>query len=342
MRNILVPLDSSPFSEQALPMAFELAERTGATVHLVHVQEPPATPYWFDGTTSFDPAAAELLRTESARYLEDIAAQYAAADGVATMVRLLEAPIVEAITEYAHGNAIDVIVMTTHGRGGISRLWLGSVADELIRAIDVPLLLLHPRALYCCDDDCADARDASDASDDYAAAQAPIVSSARHVLLPLDGSALAEAAFAPAVSLATIAGARLTLLRVVSPTHAAGRVQAPVARLFEAAGYRAERAQAEQYLNDMAQRVPLDVGDVRTVVVSSTEPAHAVRRYSVEESVDLIVIATHGRSGVARWALGSIADKLIRSGTAAVLVVRPGSGGGLAAWQQDARLEMTV
>jgi nucleotide-binding universal stress UspA family protein len=305
MRNILVPLDGSPFGEHALPKAIALAASSGAVLHVVHVHDSPTLPFTLEGYSLFDSGWTERSRAASRGYLEGIAANHAMPAGVTTCVRLLEAPVVESLVEYAEGHDIDLIVMTTHGRGGLSRAWLGSVADELIREVGVPVLLLRPTR---------------EPAGTGAAVEAPIA----EVLLPLDGSPLAAAALTPAVDMALLTGARLTLLHVVPPMFMAGPPYSPVAASFDADAYRLERARAERYLTDMAAKVPASVGEVRSLLVTHAQPAIAIGETATELGVDLIVLATHGRGGVARWALGSVADKLVRSGTSAVLVIRPG------------------
>src|SRR5205823_5964004 len=109
---------------------------------------------------------------------------------------VLEGPVTEAIEEHARATGTDLIVMTTHGRGALSRFWLGSVADDLVRRLSVPVLLLRP------------------SEKGPAPAALP---GFRHVLIPLDGTALAEQALEPALQLAGPTSAQFTLLRVVAP-----------------------------------------------------------------------------------------------------------------------------
>jgi nucleotide-binding universal stress UspA family protein len=315
MRNVLVPLDGSPFGEAVLPTAVAYAAKTGATLHLVHVLDSPVLPFSFEGYAMFDPGWTERFRSESRRYLEGIASAHAGPAGVRTCVRLLEAPVVESLVEYAERSEIDLIVMATHGRGGVSRTWLGSVADELIREVRIPVLLLRPPV---------------PTTGEEQAAVTEEVAGAREILVPLDGSPLAESALAPAMDVAALTGARLTLLNVAPPIYMAGLPYAPAAVTFDAEAYRLERARAEQYLLRISERIQPVLKDVRVLLVTHAQPAVAIRETALREGSDLIVLATHGRGGVARWALGGVADKLIRSGAAPVLVVRPATARGRA------------
>jgi nucleotide-binding universal stress UspA family protein len=188
-------------------------------------------------------------------------------------------------------------VMTTHGRGGLERFWLGSVADELIRLCPVPLLLIGPEP-------------------------GPLPGPFRRILVPLDGSALAEAALDPAVTLAGLeAGAELVLLQVVQPV--ASEVWIPDAALaarLASVDLIRQREGAREYLDATARRLEASGLMVRARVEEGDRVASAVLDAARDEQADLIVIATHGRSGLARLALGSVADKILRSSRTPLLV----------------------
>jgi nucleotide-binding universal stress UspA family protein len=187
-----------------------------------------------------------------------------------------------------------MVVMATHGRGGLQRLFLGSVADKVMRTADQPTLLISP-------------------SEDATARQAIQL---RRIVVPLDGSPLAEAALAPAARLAAAAGARLVLLRVqswpVMTTMALpyvpdlGPVEAELER------------QAQQYLEGVLGRLP--AGVAADIAVLRGIPTMTLVDYVQENAVDLVVMTTHGRGGVRRLALGSTADRLIRLGLPVLLI----------------------
>src|SRR5262249_28136727 len=115
---------------------------------------------------------------------------------------LLDGPVAEALQEHAQANGADLIVMTSHGRGPFSRFWLGSVADQLIRRSPIPLLIVHPH----------------EGRPDWAQDQRPL-----RVLIPLDGSALAEQVLEPALVLGRLMQAEYTLFRVVELLPQAGQ-----------------------------------------------------------------------------------------------------------------------
>lgn len=145
VKAVLVPLDGSPVSEQAIPVGAGAARRAGATLHLAMAYEPPSAL-----ALSFElpEVGAELDRegrARSAEYLEARAEAARGSSGLPVTTALLEGPPAAAVAEYAETHGIGLIVMTTHGRSGLSRWWLGSVTDRLLRRTTVPVLLLHPR-----------------------------------------------------------------------------------------------------------------------------------------------------------------------------------------------------
>ncbi len=297
LRTIVVPLDGLEESEKALPVALALAERAGATVDLVNVVEA-----W----TGID-AVAEQGEGGSDRggssYLANVRSRYG---GERTVTHVLRArptsplvggtsAIVAALAGYARRRRADLVVMTSHGRGGMSRVWLGSVADALLRRSTAPVLLVHPELP-------ADAH------------------RFRRVVLALDGSALSEQMLPHALRLARLTSARVTLLRVVVPVRAVAR-PAPVSRV-DAKALERERTEAERYLSRALAWAPGDV-TLDTAVVAHESPAQAIVDFAAERRADLIAITTRGRGGASRFMFGSVADKTLRGSPVSVLVHRP-------------------
>src|SRR5262245_7311372 len=142
-RSILVPLDGSNFGEHALPLAASIARRAGARLTLAHVHEPITTLYG-EGAMLLSDDLDVHARTQKRAYLERVIARLGRAAPPTFGSLLLEGGVIEAIQEQVVKDAVDLVVMTTHGRGPLGRFWLGSVADKLLRQLDVPLLLVHP------------------------------------------------------------------------------------------------------------------------------------------------------------------------------------------------------
>jgi nucleotide-binding universal stress UspA family protein len=300
-RQIMVPLDGSPFSEHALPVALDLARRTGARLHIAHVHEAPVAQVYPDGLPIFDERWDGALRAQEEEYLRSLAHRCMESAGVSPVTELLDGAVSTAIACYAAETGIDSIVMTTHGRGGISRAWGGSVADALVRKAAVPILLIRPKA------EVVDWRRGAEA---------------QHVLIPLDGSEMAEGILQPAIELGTALGARFTLLRVILPVpFAAGRQSAAVA--FSEEGVEQSRRNAEAHLQRIAGELRQQGAAVSIDTVLHTAPALGILDYAATSSVDLIAMATHGRGGWSRVALGSVADKVMRGTMMPVLLFRP-------------------
>jgi nucleotide-binding universal stress UspA family protein len=300
-KKIMVPLDGSPFSEHALPAALDAARRTGARLHLVQVHEPAASQVYPDGVPVYDARWDGALRAQEEEYLRSVAHRCMDRLGVSPVTELLDGGVVPALAGYAAEVGVDRIVMTSHGRGGISRAWMGSVADGLVRRASVPLLLIRPKS--------------SEVDWDSGL-------SAKHVLIPLDGSELAESILEPALELGALTGARFTLLRVVLPLPF---VVGPTGSgpMFSETGAAQSQANAARYLNEAASLLRAHGALVNITTVFHTAPALGILDYAATHAVDLIAMATHGRGGWSRIALGSVADKVMRGTMMPVLLYRP-------------------
>src|SRR5512147_1777857 len=144
IRSIVVPLDGSPFAEQALPLAAVIARACRAKLRLALVHRPPLPPPTADQADLYLKGDVEQRRAERA-YLKQQATRLRAEESVPVVVAALEDPVAKAIAGHVRAAGVDLVAMTTDGRGALSRRWLGSVADALVRTLTVPLLLLHPR-----------------------------------------------------------------------------------------------------------------------------------------------------------------------------------------------------
>ncbi len=297
-RTILAPLDGSKVAEQALPTAARIARATGATLHLVHVHtEDARDPIFVNGLPVIDEHLHSLAAEHERVYLERVAATVAS-DDLEPMPMRLSGPVVRTLMRYARDVNADLIVLTTHGRSGFDRLWLGSVAESLARQTHVPLLLLRP----------------SSSSGSPARF--------RHILVPLDGSPLAEEALAPAAALAAIDNGALTLLRVVDTLPQPMSLPLPERYRPDETTLAREEAAASAYLQDVAARQA--PAGTRTIVSHAEQPARAIIETAHRLEVDLVALTTHGRSAVRSVAISSVADKVLRGIDMPLLVLRPG------------------
>jgi nucleotide-binding universal stress UspA family protein len=307
-RSILVPLDGSPFGEQALPLALAIARRSAANLQVVQVHVPLAEMY-AEAWPGFESTVNPRLRRRCQEYLDSIVRRLApdAGDDVTVSPALIEGTIPEALQEHVVATGADLVVMTTHGRGPVARAWLGSVADALLRRLSVPLLLVRPQ--------------------EFAAAP-PAEPALRHVLVPLDGSPLAEEILEPALAVAGLEGAEYTLLRVIPPMIPWSCTGYPVAAGYEdlleqlEQVHAQERAEAAAYLEHVAAGLRERGARVRIRVASHDQPAVAVLDEARAHPEGFVALATHGRGGLPRLFLGSVADKVLRGSACPVLLRR--------------------
>lgn len=280
--HILVPLDGSELAERVLPCAEQMARATGAVLHLVRVVAVPP-PTW--GTRTRPGLARShvalnnplVAETHAAGvYLDGVRARLVTG-GLPVRVASLSGDTASRLLAYERTQGIDLVTLCSHGRAGLARFALGSVAARLLHQSASPLLLVR--------------------------AFGPPVDLTQAVV-PLDGSRLAEATLPVVEALAGPLLSGVTLLRAVGTAR--------------------EGLEAERYLDRIAERLrreaaPLQVlGACRTRVVVD-DPAPLI----LETAADKVVItATHGRTGLMRWALGSVADQVARGGAAGVLAVR--------------------
>ena len=209
-----------------------------------------------------------------------------AAAGVRAGTRVYEGYPAEAIVVAVKAAGASLVAMSTHGRTGIDRWSLGSVTEKVIRASEVPLLVVRSFR-----------EDPSGRPKEV-----PVAESAyRRFLLPIDASDLSLAAVAPAEEMATPFDAEVLLVHVVEGAIAYG---VPLPQI------------------ERAQEILLEA-DVRVeIVVRHGDPANEILSTSKERAADLIALASHGRTGLPRWFLGSVAEKVLRTADVPVLIVR--------------------
>lgn len=328
-RRIVVPLDGSPFARAAVPYALALATEPDSTVELVSAVDVLSalggTSYAGDisagagtgigwGASPDIPAAAnQLIEASRSGREEDLGAtaeRLRSATGTTVRWTVLDGEPSDAVARQIEETDAELVVMSTHGRGGMERAWLGSVADRLIRRVTVPLLLVRPRE--------------DEPKGEGGLAAAPAMG---RVLVPLDGSALAEAALGPAARLARSVGATVVLVRVTQPVGFVGSPYvAPIAEEEGEDEGREEQEEARRYLTEVAERLRSDGIEVADPEVREGVPAATILDVA-RERADIVAMATHGRGGFRRWLLGSVSDKVVRGADLPVLLVRPADAG---------------
>lgn len=299
-RSIYVPLDGSPFAEQALPIAGDIARRAGAILQLALVHHPvPALATALE-VPEIEAQLDQEGRAREQTYLNSIVERVRKTVNVPVTGTLLDGAVADALETHLEKTGADLLVITTHGRGPMSRFWLGSVADQLMRRLHVPILLVRPAAIAT-------------------AAPPPL----RRVLITVDGSPFAERAIDAAVTLGKGFNAEYALLMVLEPPLP---IADPSGLTVIPAGVDAERQLREaatKYLDGLAQRLRKDGLTVTTHPIEAAGAAATIIAQADALKADLVAIASHGAGGFERLVVGSVADKVIRGSTHPTFVVRP-------------------
>ncbi len=293
---ILVPLDGSTIAEGVLPYARAFATTLGIPVHLLQVMDPDTL---IPSVAAQQGRAHNILtvdREHNGDYLKEIAASFPNPAVVSSSVRVGKPA--EVIIEVAATDRDTLIAMATHGRSGVQRWFLGSVAEKVLHGAENDVLLI--RAIRQIDRKTA--------------------VQLKRLVVPLDGSELAEKALPCGVELAKKMNLELILLRVylmpgvAYPTGS----YAPDWKLLD----QEMRQKASEYLEGKvrhSQNEGLERASFRVLEGSAAEKIIEVGR---ENSKSLLVMSTHGASGIGRWVLGSVTERVIRYSDTAVIVVR--------------------
>ncbi len=287
---VLVPLDGSDLAALALPIAEFICQRISGHLDVVTVLQPTVLPYV--GGEPYLPAdiyqRIDTERTQNAQQYLDAEATKARDRNVLTETHLDRGDPASRLLDLANELGSALIVMTTHGRTGLARFALGSVADRVVRGGVAPVLLIRSFPPFAHEQDLS------------------------RVLVPLDGSLPSEAPlFALAPLLAGTVFRTITLLRIVDPRD--GEMG---------------RHLCENYLTAVRQRLLDQLGDrdctISVLVRSSKNPAAAIVETSQDGECDLVFMSTHGEAGIGRWAFGGVTDRVLRDGKTPLLLAHPG------------------
>jgi nucleotide-binding universal stress UspA family protein len=284
--SILVPLDGSGFSEQILPYVRLLAGASRSAVELLHIRDGAARPPFTLGTQPID------------AYLKEVAAKYVTGGDV--RITILEGDPAEAIISRAKANRDCAVAMTTHGLSGLRRWLLGSIARKVAQGAENPLLLIRPQ-------------------ESGAAAEVKL----KTVIVPLDGSTLAESVLPHVISLARALALEVNLVRVYALPASAYVVAEGVAGAGPAPFREAAEKESGAYLDGkVAELRAAGIGRVLATTLEG-EPAGEIIDLARKTPANLIAISTHGRSGIGRWLLGSVAERVLQHSGDPVLLIRP-------------------
>lgn len=282
---ILFPIDDSEGATAVFDHVVDLAATHGATLHLLNVadtSEVSLTRIQGDVVDTLEPAGERIVNETADR---------AQKRGVSTVTEVVQSKPYSAILEYTELYDIDLVVMPTHGRQGLDRFLVGSTTERVVRRSAVPVLTIR--------------------WDDGAEVSHPY----QTVLVAIDGSPPANRALEEGVNLAETEEAAIHVLSVVS-----SRTQG-----FDESdgGLQARREQASDVVDnavDFAENVGIE--STTGTVVSGSSIHEEILSYVDQNEVDLVVVGTHGRSGIDRYLLGSVAERLVRTSSVPVMTVR--------------------
>ena len=325
----MVPLDGSPPAEAVLPHAVTLAKATSGTLCLVMVVEPHST-LWSDyqvtepGEPNYIRQLREAELAEARDYLASVARPLGA-EGEEPEYEVLHGDAALALVQYAQRDPhIRMIAMTTYGRRGAGQWPLGSVTEKVLCAATRPLLVVRP-------------------DDQRFPPNIPSYRPYHHILVPLDGSVLAEQALDQACAIALGTGATLLLLSAVPAPDDIGRLPTGVRMPVSLSSWQAEVDCIASYLQRVALELHTRSPLLRLVTqIVADHPDTAILDMAERMDCDLIVMSTHGKNAGGAdghtW-LGSIALKVVRSASSPVLLVSARELPNLKQWTESEDLQ---
>jgi len=289
---ILVPLDGSKTAENVLPYARLLTAKLKIPAQLISVVAIPVSVN-AEKVLYLDSLIERAVAT-SREYLTRVAKTFA---GINVTTTVEEGNPEEVILAKAEADASTLIAMATHGRSGVSRWLLGSIAEKIVREAKNPVFLVR-------------AKDTANTG-----AQAIL----RSILVPLDASKMAESVLPTVIELATAMKLKVVLLETFSLKQIIHSYQDYIPDFAEL--HRMSKSGADCYLENKKQELKTAGLEVLTIV-SEGEAAETIIELAQGSPDSLIVMCTHGRSGIRRWMLGSITEKVVRHTDDPVLAIR--------------------
>jgi nucleotide-binding universal stress UspA family protein len=305
-KRLLVPLDASELAEIALPYAEELAIHLGSEVILIHVRTPADVPENLDHRVYISKMAATTEQNVKKSPALPPGEKVKVASAMVGSLGSLTHPA-EEILDYAEKENISLIVMATHGRTGISRWALGSVANKIARASKCPVLLIR--------------------------ASSNVLESVHldKILVPLDGSKQSEAVLPYIENLASKLKTKISLLNIVEPPYhyypssaglgyygGEGILRVP----YTEEELKPLKVAAEKYIKSISEKL-IAKGIKTSYQVKVGSAGEEIIKAEGEIHPDIVAMSTHGHSGFGRWEHGSIADKVLHAGNTPILLVRP-------------------
>lgn len=290
--NILVPLDGSKAAEMVIPYAEEIAARLDSQMILTSVYEASAA-----NTEQLYHVYLERVAEQVQQQLKD----WKPKQEKQVQSKVFIGKPADEILRYADDNDVALIALTSFGASGRSHWFLGNNVAKILQATSKPLLLIRAPA------------------SEAALKQKRLF---KRILVPLDGSELGATALPYAELLGQALGAELVLFQVLEPMRLPLSDSEVTVPYSESAPEESKRADSSAYLNSVANRFKKWGLKVSSIVVSGS-PANQIIDYAKANSIDLIAMSSHGRTGIGRWVYGSVTDKVLHAGDTPVLVIHP-------------------
>lgn len=307
---LMVTLDGSPLAEKALPYAVRLANRFNATLLLLRATEVPAL---LNDTPEHE---LEVIK-EAENYLQEVRATITDSavephldpEHVQTLVAYGDS--VRELSELAPFEKADLIVMTTHGRTGLSRLLMGSVATQVVQHSNLPVVLIRPEKV----------KDEPLTETMAEPVDLHLDENNTRVVVTLDGTPEAEAVIEPATQLALSMGASVYLISVALPYVPMEYGDLSASYAFDPEQEtQARREEAYAYLDKIQDQITAKgLNCVKVVRVGN--PAEEITDYAQKVQASLLVMATHARRRVGQVLLGSVAEDVMRESHLPVMMV---------------------
>ena len=297
---IIAPTEVSDFESPAIDAAAKLALRLDAVLHLVQVLAPPLVADKLPHVPVLEITEQGLAkeRLERLQNLEALASKLRTDSRIRVVTALKEGNVTQTLRDYAAELNADLIVMSSHARGGLKRINLGSVTDYLIRNTHIPVLIVKP---------------------DLSLINEAPETTAHRIVVPLDGSAIAEQILPELVALASELNAAVTVLRVLTPqTYAQKQIIQPGFPWWDA-----DTAAADAYLSGHVDYLSeRGIAATKDVALSDDVPT-AILDYAIRARANLIALATNGIGGIRRFVFGTVADEITRRSQISLLVFHP-------------------
>ena len=297
---IMAPTEGSDSERVAISVAVKLAQRFDADLRLVRVETTPLVIETVARPAVLMITEQTLLDEHLARLhkLEALGTECRALGAIRVDTALEKGPVAPTLRDYARKFDVDLIVMSSHARGGVKRMTLGSVTDYIIRHTNIPVLVVKPPVSFI---------------------GATPLEAFGEILVPLDGSVLAEQILPEVAALASQLNLPVKLLHVLTPvTYSQKEIMQPGLPWWDT-----DIAAANAYLDRCASYLTEEGLTASKEVVLSDNIATAILDCSARTGAYLIAIATRGNGGMSRLLFGSVADEITRNSPTSLLVFHP-------------------